>query len=49
MLLGNLKAAYLQGHHPQQALLQNVNIKHAVESTSANIRSCQIFHEYQNM
>ncbi len=46
---GNLKAAYLQGHYSQQTLLQKMNIRHAVESTSANIRCCQTFHEYQNM
>jgi len=49
MLLGNLKAAYLHGHYPQQTLLQIIDIRHAVESTSANIRSCQVFLEYQNM
>ena len=48
MLLGNLKAAYLQDHYPQQTLLQNINIRHAVESTSPGIRSCQTVHECQN-
>jgi len=35
MLLSTLKAAYLQGHYPQQMLMKKTYIRHDVESTGA--------------
>ena len=49
MLFGSHKTAYLQGHYPQQTLLQKIDIRHAVESTSAKTRCCQTFHDNWNM